>query len=165
MNENEEIIGLEERSIQDERNLLCLSFNTLHGWLKHYDTLLVTITTFVSGIVLGFFALKIQIYNFEFGRATIRSLMEAAVLLVLLLFSSGMSIIMLQQVRVAWERITKIEQALGFYDNLQILKSESIFSRDMLDTPKTIPTFFKLSFAIHFILFLMVMIHPFIISV
>ena len=151
-----------ERTIEQEASILQLSFQTHHAWLKHYDNLLVTITTFVAGIILGFFALNVQHYDFTGSNLGTKRVLESITLSLLVSFSTSISFVMLFQVRAAWSRVAAIENALGFYDVFELLDGKSIFPKSMAKTPNSVPTFFKLAFIIQVILFCMVWLHPFV---
>ncbi|MEP6343830.1 MAG: hypothetical protein ABJ275_11000 [Maricaulaceae bacterium] len=151
-----------KRTIDQEVEILKLSFQTHHAWLKHYDSLLIAIVTFVAGIVLGFFAINIENYNFARNDLSLRGVIEACILSVLLIFSAIVSLVMFFQVKAAWARVTKIENGLGFYSGFELLKGEKIFSDEMLKTPNKVPTFFKLALMMHIVLFLLIWTHPFI---
>ena len=153
-----------KRALSDEISVLRLSFETQHGWLKHYDILLISITTFLSSVIIGFLALKFETYTtissgyFSFNRSRV---FESSILAILVIFNFLVSRIMLCQVREAWERIVRIEKALGFYEPFESLNGQSLFSRKMLETASTVPTFFKLSFVMQGILLFLVAVHPF----
>lgn len=157
-----ELVGL--LTPAEERETLMLSFETSHAWLKHYDGLLLTITTFVAGIILGFIALNIDKgAYFQVGPVASKehAFAESAILTVLLIFSGIIVGIMLVEVQSAWRRVVKYEKGLGFYRPLAVLNGQAMLPDSLQETPDKWPTFFKLAFWLHGVLFIVVWLHPF----
>ncbi|MAT36152.1 MAG: hypothetical protein CMK06_13600 [Ponticaulis sp.] len=150
-------------SAEEETALLKLAYSTHHSWLKHYDTLSVALVTLTSTIIFGFFGSNIERYKFanlEAVTFTNQEILEAIALLAMLSIAASIVYAMWREVKEVWSRLVKMEIALGFYKPLNSLSGGQLFKDKMQETATSIPTLFKLAFAIFIFLTVLVLLHP-----
>jgi hypothetical protein len=127
--------------------MLKTAYDNAQAWIRHYDTILFTLTFFVVSLSLGYAAIKIQKAS---STDTIKAIsgnewLEVIFPLALTLTSIVVTRYMDIEVRAVWKRVVRLEMAMGFYDKIPTME-ESVMDNRYKASGDKATSFFILSY-------------------
>jgi len=131
----------------NDNDALRAAYDNSQNWLRHYDTVLFTLTFFVVSVGIGYAAIKLQKSAVVIDKIGFSAGEGVEILFPVLLTMLSLCVTryMDLEVRTAWKRVVRLEQAMGFYEVRPSLNG-SILDAAYKDSGGKPTSFFVLSY-------------------